>query len=326
MTAWRGLAGLEGHTSVRSWWYRIAASRKPRGLAPRPVPEDRVQPLWLEPYPDEGLTFPVGPEARYGASEGISLGFVSAIQYLPPLQRAALVLRDVLGFPAAEAADILDCSLENVENLLNRARANLPPSGSERPPAAGSPEEIALVKRFITAYEREDIAEIIALLTKNATLTIPPLPFIFRGHRKIGDFLASVFGTRRFKLVPTRANGQPAFGCYLRDPTAPIARSQGMIVLTLSGEQITQITRFMDNGVLPRFGLPRILPEYITDPASSEGPRNEVGLLVRPGVFPCRPSCSCVLSLETAWSSASASAKSAPNWAHAHHQVKIFAA
>lgn len=281
MAAWRGLAGFQGHASVRAWLYRIATSRNRRGGPARPMPEHRTrspsQPLWLEPYPDyildEVPARPPGPEARYHPSEGISLGFVAAIQYLPPLQRAALVLRDVLGFPAAEAADILDCSVASIGSLLRLARANLPPSGLEHPPLPGSARESGIVARFIQAFERGDIDQIIALLTDDATLTMPPLPFVYRGRTRIGGFLAAIFHTRRFKLVPTRANGQPAFGCYLRDPAAPVARSQGLIVLTLSGEQIAQITRFLDNGVLPRFGLPRILPEYTTDPASSEGPQ-----------------------------------------------------
>lgn len=281
MAAWRGLAGFQGHASVRGWLYRIATSRNVRGGAARPVPEHRGQqaasgqPLWLEPYPDHALdeypSRPPGPEARYHPSEGISLGFVAAIQYLPPMQRAALVLRDVLGFPEVEVADILDCTVASVQSLLRLARANLPPSGLERPPLPGSAMESVIVARFTAAFERGDITEIVALLTDDATLTMPPLPFVYRGRARIGDFLAAIFRTRRFKLVPTRANGQPAFGCYLRDPAAALSRSQGLIVLTLSGEQIAQITRFLDNGVLPRFGLPRILPEYSTDPASSEG-------------------------------------------------------
>jgi RNA polymerase sigma-70 factor (TIGR02960 family) len=285
MARWRGLAGFQGRASVRAWLYRIATSRNLHvSAAARPVPESRTpspgpgsQPLWLEPYPDHELdeiTWRApGPEARYDSDEGISLGFVAAIQYLPPLQRAALVLRDVLGFPGIEAADILGCSTESVESLLKLARANLPPAGSVRPPRPGSAREHAIVARFAGAFERGNIAEIVALLTDDATLTMPPLPFVYRGRARIADFLATIFRTRRFKLVPTRANGQPAFGCYLRDPTSAVSRSQGLIVLTLSGEQIEQITRFLDNGVLPRFGLPRILPEFTTDPASSEGPQ-----------------------------------------------------
>ena len=280
MAAWRGLGQFEGRSHVRAWLYRIATNTSLnvlRGSRTRPAPEaarhlpepTRLgEPLWLEPYPDLLLSdlpdSAPGPEARYEAREAISLAFTAAIQHLPPMQRAVLILRDVLGFRAAEAAGILDCSVDAVNGLLKRARATiareLPAGERERSPLPGSPAERRIVARFTDAYERGDTGAVIALLTDDATLTMPPLPFIYQGRRPVADFLTAICATARFRLIPTQANGQPAFGCYLCDPTAPVARAHGLIVLTLSGEQITDITRFLDNSILTRFGLPRVLP------------------------------------------------------------------
>jgi RNA polymerase sigma-70 factor (TIGR02960 family) len=213
-----------------------------------------------------GLAAP-GPEARYQARESISLAFVTALQHLPPRQRAVLVLRDVLGFRAAEAADILECSLDAVNGSLERARAAiagwLPPGGRSRAPQPGSAREREVVGRFAAAFERADVDAIAALLTDDASLTMPPLPLAYCGRGAAVHFMADVtfrHGTRQFRLVATRANGQPAFGCYLRDPDERTARARGLIVLTLSGEHICAITGFLDNSVLREFGLPRALP------------------------------------------------------------------
>jgi RNA polymerase sigma-70 factor (TIGR02960 family) len=280
MAAWRGIGQFEGRSPVRAWLYRIATTRclnALRGSRTRPVPEAARHlpeptrlgaPLWLEPYPDLLLSelpdSAPGPEARYEAREAISLAFTAAIQHLPPMQRAVLILRDVLGFRAAEAVGILDCSTDTVNGLLKRARAavarELPPGERERPPLPGSAAERRIVAQFTDAYERGDTKAIIALLANDASLTMPPLPFIYQGQAPVAGFLTAICATRRFRLIPTRANGQPAFGCYLCDPTAPVARAHGLIVLTLSGEQVTDITRFLDNSVLARFGLPRVLP------------------------------------------------------------------
>lgn len=238
---------------------------------PLPEPTRSGEPLWLEPYPDSLLgDFPdaaPGPEARYEARESVSLAFVAALQHLPPRQRATLVLRDVLGFRAAEAAEILDCSLDAVNNALKRARASvaaaLPPGSRERSPVPGSVRERLVVDRFADAFERGDVDAIVALLTDDAWLTMPPLPFEYQG-RAAARFLSVISfrdGTRQFRLIGTRANGQPAFGCYVRDPVAAIGHAHGLIVLTLAGDQICTITRFMDNSVLPLFGLPRTLPD-----------------------------------------------------------------
>jgi RNA polymerase sigma-70 factor (TIGR02960 family) len=280
MAAWRGLGQFEGRSQVRAWLYRIATTRSlnvlrgsrtqavPEAAAHLPEPTRLGEPLWLEPYPDMLLSdlpdSAPGPEARYEAREAISLAFLAAVQHLPPAQRAALIIRDVLGFRAAEAAGILECSVDAVNGLLKRARAaiarELPAGEREQPPLPGSAAERHLVARFTDAYERGDTKAIITLLTDDITLTMPPLPFLYQGQHSVADFFTAVCATHRFRLIPTRANGQPAFGCYLCDPTAPVARAHGLMVLTLSGEQITDITRFLDNSILPRFGLPRTLP------------------------------------------------------------------
>jgi RNA polymerase sigma-70 factor (ECF subfamily) len=207
------------------------------------------------------------PDARYEARESISLVFVAALQRLPPRERAALVLCDVLGFRAAEAAEILDCTAEAVRSTLSGARsgiiAQLPPGWSNRAPLPYSAREREVTGRFAAAVERGDVDGIMALLTEDAWLTMPPLPFGYRG-RAAAESLSAVpcrSGERRLRLVATRANGQPAFGCYLSDPVASIAHAHGLIVLTLDGDRVSGITRFLDNSVLPRFGLPRTLPD-----------------------------------------------------------------
>jgi RNA polymerase sigma-70 factor (ECF subfamily) len=224
--------------------------------------------VWLQPFPDallEGVfDVPLGPEARYEQTESISLAFVTALQLLPSRQLAVLILRDVLGYHADEVADMLDSTVESVTSALKRARASLqrrqlPAAGREQPPAAGSPAEDALVVKFANAWESADLDALIALLTDDAFISMPPMPFGYGGRDVVARFCAGLFGAgRRFDLVPTRANGQPAFGAYLRAP-AGLRHGTGLYVLTLTGDRICAMTRF-DNSVLPWFGLPRSLP------------------------------------------------------------------
>jgi RNA polymerase sigma-70 factor (ECF subfamily) len=240
-------------------------------LPPLPEPATDDEPLWLEPYPDVLLdelpdTAP-GPEARYEARETISLAFIAALQHLPPRQRATLVLRDALGFRAAETAGILGCSLDAVNGSLKRARAalagQLPAGGLSRAPLPGSATERDLLARFTDAFEDGDVGALVAMLTDDAWLTMPPLPFGYRGRDAAAHLLSVVSfrgGTRRFRLVAVRANGQPAFGCYVTDGQAPIAHANGLIMLTLAGDRIAGVTRFLDNSLMARFGLPRTLP------------------------------------------------------------------
>ncbi len=237
----------------------------PKVESPEPTRLGEV--VWLEPYPDtffEGATgVPPGPEARYEQREAISLAFVTALQALPPRQLAVLILRDVLGFHASEVAGMLDSTVESVTSALKRARATLqrrlPPAAVERPPAAGSPAEDALVAKFVRAWESADVSALVALLTDDVFMSMPPMPFEYQGRDVVARFCASMFDAgRRFDLIPARANGQPAFGAYLRAPVG-IRHGTGLYVLTLTGDRISAMTRF-DNSVLPWFGLPRSLP------------------------------------------------------------------
>jgi RNA polymerase sigma-70 factor (TIGR02960 family) len=233
-----------------------------------PEPARRNEVPWLEPYPDVLLdeiadTGP-GPEARYQAREAMSLAFITALQLLPPRQRAVLILRDVLGFPAREVAQILDTSTESVTSALKRARATLRrrllPGDREPPPAPDSPAERALVERLTRAFAAGDPDSVVALLTEDVWLSMPPLPQEYQGRDIAAQGLSVFFGRgHACRLVATRANGQPAFGIYVQDPHADVLHATGLIVITLSGSKISAITRF-DTGVLARFGLPRTLP------------------------------------------------------------------
>jgi hypothetical protein len=191
---------------------------------------------------------------------------VAGLQHLPPRQRAVLVLRDVLGFRTAEVAEMLDTSEASVKGALQRARATIvdrrPPGGRERAPLPSSARERELVGRFVAAVERGDTESVVSLLTDDALLTMPPQPLEYQGQEAIAAFLRQRAELRGapLRVVPIRANAQPAFGCYLPDPHAAIARPYGLIVLTLEGDAITAITWFADTGVFRHFGLPRTLP------------------------------------------------------------------
>jgi RNA polymerase sigma-70 factor (TIGR02960 family) len=283
LSAWKGLGGFEERASLRTWLYRIAtnrclnarrsAGRRPAkewdvpGVVP-PEPTRLSEVVWLEPFPDallEGaIDAPLGPEARYEQTESISLAFVTALQVLPPRQLAVLILRDVLGFHAKEVADMLDSTVESVNSALKRARASLqrrrPPKADREPlPASDAPSEDAIVAKFVSVWESADLDALVALLTDDVFISMPPMPFEYEGRDVVARFCANIFGAgRRFDLVRTRANRQPAFGAYLRAPTG-ISHGVGLYVLTLTGDRISAMTRF-DNSVLPWFGLPRSLP------------------------------------------------------------------
>ncbi|MCW2856423.1 MAG: polymerase, sigma-24 subunit, subfamily [Marmoricola sp.] len=279
VAAWQGLGGFEERASMRTWLYRIAttrclnalraAKRRPArawdipGITP-PDPTRLGEAPWLEPFPETLLEgaydLPLGPEARYQQTESISLAFVAAIQVLPPLQLAVLVLRDVLGFPAAEVAGMLERSVESVTSALKRARATLEQS---RPVLAermgsvslGSEAEQALVARFVAAYEAADVAGVVALLTDDAFMSMPPIPLEYLGRSAVGGFLEALFGARReFALLPTRANGQPAFGAYVAGPDGA-RRGTGLITVTLNDDGICALNWF-ENTVFSWFGLP----------------------------------------------------------------------
>ena len=186
----------------------------------------------------------------------MALAFVAGLQRLPPRQRAVLVLRDVLGYPAAQAAGMLAVSEVSVNSALQRARATLaaqlPAAGRDSAPAPRSARERELTSRFADAFEAADADRLVALLTEDAWLTMPPEPLEYQGHAAIAEFFQTRmawWGTRVPRLVPTRANNQPAFGYYLADPHAPVAHVHSLIVLTLAGDKVCAITRFGDNSL-----------------------------------------------------------------------------
>ena len=277
LAAWQSLPNFEGRSSVRTWLYRVATNRclnMLRSAASRgatatmmqptelPPPTKHTEVLWVEPYPDALLELAdrdPGPEARYQSREAISLAFITALQSLPPRQRAVQILRDVLGFHASEVAQMLDSSEESVTSALKRARATLQARSvsPEREPAPppGSAAEVALVERFTRAFVSDDIDDLVALLTEDVIVNMPPLPLEWHGRLAVRQVLQAVLQPGR-RLLPTRANRQPAFGLYLPDRYAPVLHAVGLLVLTLSGERIAAITSF-ERAALADFGLPR---------------------------------------------------------------------
>jgi RNA polymerase sigma-70 factor (TIGR02960 family) len=280
LAAWRGIEQFQERASVRSWLYRIATNRSLDALrasrrrledqmAQMPEPTRLNEPVWLEPYPDrllEGIPDDApGPEARYETKETIELAFIVGLQHLPPQQRAVLMLRDVLGYRAAEVAEMLETSEASVNSLLRRARtafeSRLPATGRERAPLPNSKLERDIVDRFAVSVESGDIDAMVTLLTDDAWLTMPPLPHAYQGHEAIGAFLRGREERRgaHLRVVQTRANTQPAFGCYLPLPGTGVARAFALFVLTIEGDRISAITWFADSSILPQFGLPRTL-------------------------------------------------------------------
>jgi RNA polymerase sigma-70 factor (TIGR02960 family) len=280
LAAWLGLDGFEGRSSVRTWLYRIATNRclnllrgsgrRPITAAPLPIfpPEPTAlgEVLWLQPYPDvllERLSDQApGPEARYESREAISLAFVTAVQLLPPNQRAVLLLRDVLGYRASEAAEMLRLTEDTVTGALKRARATMDAARSvgAPPPPPGGPQERALLDRFVAAFTDDDVEALVALMTDDAWVRMPPLPFEYRGTEAVHRFFTATAVHRRgiARMVPIRANGQPAWGEYRRDPITGGLHLTGVEVVALAGDRICEITRF-ETAVAHHFGLPRML-------------------------------------------------------------------
>ena len=282
LAAWQHIARFEVRSSARTWLYRIATNRcldalrsarrhQPREvtgpIGPYPEPNATSAVTWLEPYPDlllEGVEDPVpGPEARVEAREAISLAFVAALQLLPPRQRAVLVLHDVLGFRAKEVAAMLDTSEESISSALKHARANLQtrlPQPGAAPPVPNSRAERAVVEDLATAYEAGDVAALVALLTDDAVITAPLADGAYVGPAAAARVFGVIFAQgRAYRLISTRANGQPAFGVYVRDPATGVFHANGMLAITLADDRIRAMTRF-DNSVIAKFGLPRRLP------------------------------------------------------------------
>jgi RNA polymerase sigma-70 factor (ECF subfamily) len=284
--AWRGLRRFEGRSSVRSWLYRIATNacldiigRRPKrvlpvdygppsgpGDAPR---EPVIQPIWIEPYPDEELGVEDGyaaPEARYERRESIELAYIAALQHLPARQRAALILREVLGFSAREVAEMLDTTVPAVNSALQRARKaideRLPDRSQQETLRALGHEGIRdFVERFVEAFEGGDVEAILALLAEDATFGMPPYPDWYRGREEIGDsWLMPEGPPLSLRYVPARANGQLALGTYHWDPDAEKYLPVALDVIALEGVRITEILCFREIEMFSRFGLPDAVP------------------------------------------------------------------
>ena len=276
LAAWRGLDSFGGRSSLRAWLYSIATNRclnsmrdarrrpppQPRPPFDPPEPSRRGEVTWLQPYPDALFEQAQDPATRSQTRETIRLAFIAALQHLPPRQTAALLLVDVLGFSIAEVAMMMDTSPTAVKGALQRARASVSHQRITPADELGSAAEQDLARRFARAFIDDDLHGVVALLTDDAWLAMPPAPHEYHGHAAILTFLeasATWRAGRGLRLVPTRANGQPAFGYYLGEPNAPAAVPTGVLVLTIAGDQICALTRFLDADLHRRFGLPDAL-------------------------------------------------------------------
>jgi RNA polymerase sigma-70 factor (ECF subfamily) len=287
LRAWRGLVRFEGRSSLRSWLYTIATNASLRTIEQRPKrvlpidyapaadphdgPADSLaESVWLEPYPDAELGLAsdlLGPDARYEQRESVELAFTAALQHLPARQRAVLILRDVLGFSARETAEALETTPVSVDSALQRAHKTI----DERVPAQtqqatlralGDRKLRQIVRRFADAWERHDVDTVVAMLADDARMTMPPQPSWYQGRDAIATFLRGwpLSPSKRFRLLTTRANGQPALAGYLWDEQTSSFQAESIIVLTLRDDSIEEITAFRTPELMPLFGLPERLP------------------------------------------------------------------
>jgi RNA polymerase sigma-70 factor (TIGR02960 family) len=274
LAAWRGLASFEGRSSLRTWLYsvttnaclRLSARRPRRMLSPDHGParsdthdlgEPVTGPVWLEPWPDElPADDEPDPESEYLRRESVELAFVAALQHLPGTQRAVLILRDVLGFSAAEVAGILDTTPASVNSAMQRARATVARRVPKRTQQAelaalGPIGRRALVDAFVTAWERADVPALLDLLAEDARFTMPPLPAWFDGREDVGRFLVERVFATPWRLVPIAANGQPAFACHQFDGER--FRLGAVNLLSLRDGRISWIAGFVDPQVHRHF-------------------------------------------------------------------------
>jgi RNA polymerase sigma-70 factor, ECF subfamily len=283
LRAWRGLPGFEGRSSLRSWLYRIATNaclkaieRRPKRVlpvdfGPAADPHDRpgeplAESVWIDPYPDAMLGFepgPAAPGARYEQRESVKLAFIAALQLLPPRQRAVLILRDVLGFSGAEVARVLETTPASVYSALQRAHKAV----DERLPDLSQQTTVRslgdaalrdVVRAYVDAWERADVDAVVAMLTGDATIAMPPISTWYRGRDAVARFLRGwpLAGEPRWRVLPAGANGQPGFGHYLRDDAANRFTPHSINLLTLRGGRISDITAFLTPEAFSRFGLP----------------------------------------------------------------------
>jgi RNA polymerase sigma-70 factor (ECF subfamily) len=277
--AWRGLGLFEDRGSIRPWLYKIATNRSltlierrrrrelPTDLSP--AGEPLAEAAWVEPYPERlmGWTAELDPEARVVARESLELAFIAALQHLSALQRAVLLLRDVLGYTARETADVLETTVAAVNSAHQRARKALPPPRAtqhETLNTLGEPAQRELVRRYMTAWHDGDVESIVAMLAADAKYSMPPLTLWYEGHDGIRGFLIEGALTRRWRFLPTRANGQLAFGTYMWDERRDVYVSGGLDILVLRGGQIAEVISFLDAD-LAAFGLPTELDSATCD-------------------------------------------------------------
>ncbi|GAA3422683.1 sigma-70 family RNA polymerase sigma factor [Streptosporangium vulgare] len=293
LRAWKGIGGFEGRSTFRAWLYRIATNAcldALDGRAHRLLPHQLSGPwdpsaalpppsdiAWLQPFPDR-LWEPAAPSETEPDSvavtrETIELAFLAALQYLPPRQRAALILSDVLGWPAKQTATLLEGSVASVNSALQRARATLREHLPERrldwaPSAEPTERERAVLRRYMEAMERADFAAVADLLAEDVRAEMPPWPMWFRGRDAVVAALAESWDTGspgyvgRFRMLPVRANRQPAVAAYVRRLGEPAHHAFAISVLRIEGDLIVEATAFHDLGLFPAFALPmRLSPE-----------------------------------------------------------------
>jgi RNA polymerase sigma-70 factor (ECF subfamily) len=295
--AWRRRETYEGRAPLRAWLYKIATNlcldalkQRPRRTLPvaldtastvdQPAPPPATEPVWLEPFPDDLLApDEANPEARYSLHESVALAFMTSLQVLPPRQRAVLILRDVLDWQAAEVAEALGQTVPSVKSALHRARTTLANHklSAQLEAARRHPPDEHLrgqLDRYVLAWETADVDGLLNLLRDDATFSMPPTPSWYLGRANIGGLVSrTIFGGSargRWRLLPTRANGQTGYGLYKRDEASGSYMAYGIQVVTFAGDAIADITTFRNPALLPRFNLP------VTAPAARAWQRNEV--------------------------------------------------